>query len=68
MVHKLWQTHKWETATTEEVVAALFDDPRPANPADFAKIQRYHPQAKSIYLNLYYSGQMPECVKKINKI
>jgi hypothetical protein len=68
MVHKLWETHEWETAATEEVVAALFDDPRPTNPRDFREIEKHHSQAKSIYLNLFYSGQIPGYVKKINEL
>jgi hypothetical protein len=35
MIHSLWETHKWEDATEEEVIAALFNAPKLANPLDY---------------------------------
>ncbi|NJO93284.1 MAG: hypothetical protein HC820_00995 [Hydrococcus sp. RM1_1_31] len=68
MPHQLWETHQWEIAKEEAVVAALFDAPQSANPLDFRDIDRYHPTAKAKYLNLFYGGQIPSAIKKLHKI
>ena len=64
-MHKLWTTHNWEQASTEEVIAALFDAPSCPDPRDIAPINRYHPQAKEIYLNLFFKGNIPSSVKRL---
>lgn len=68
MIHPLWETKAWETATLDEVVSALFNPPPFLNPFDVGKINRFHPTAKGVYLNLFYEGNIPNSVKKINKV
>lgn len=68
MPHKLWNTHEWSTATEEQVIQALFDAPEFIYPFDMSEIQLHHPMAKSRYLNLFYSGQIPQEIKKLHKI
>ena len=67
-MHQLWTTHAWEQASTEEVIAALFDAPSCQDPRDMAQIDRYHPKAKEIFLNLFYKGEIPPSIKKLHKL
>ncbi len=67
-MHELWTTHQWQNATTEQVITALFDSPLDICPFDMAAITRYHPAAKTTYLNLFYQGKIPNSVKKINRV
>jgi hypothetical protein len=66
MIHQLWETKQWERATEEEVISALFNPPAFLDPSDMGKIRRYHPDVKNKYLNLFYSGSIPEWCKKLN--
>ncbi|NJO97728.1 MAG: hypothetical protein HC764_18460 [Pleurocapsa sp. CRU_1_2] len=68
MTHHLWTTQDWQNSMTETVVAALFDSPKHINPFDMAQIQHFHPSAKGIYLNLYYSGNIPRSIQNINQV
>ena len=68
MAHHLWTTQDWQNSTTETVVAALFDSPKHIDPFDIAQIKHFHPFAKDIYLNLYYSGDIPQSIQKINQV
>ena len=67
-MHQLWTTHAWEQASTEEVIATLFDTPSYLDPRDMNRIDRYHPQAKGFFLNLFYKGQIPPSIKKLHKL
>lgn len=68
MTHELWETHKWATATEEQVIQALFNAPEFIDPRDMSEIQRQHPSAKQKYLNMFYSGQIPQSVKKLHNL
>ena len=68
MTHYLWDSQDWKNADIEAVVAALFDAPRHIDPFDMAKINAFHPSAKATYLNMFYSGNMTESIKKVNKV
>ena len=67
-MNQLWNTHDWEQATLEEVIAALFDTPSLIDPKDMAQIDRYHPQAKDIFLRLFYKGEIPPSIKKLHQL
>ena len=68
MAHYLWGSNQWENATEEQVISALFDAPFFPDPSDMGQIKKFHPVAKANYLNLFYSGKIPDFVKTINKI
>jgi len=69
MAHELWTTHNWDKASEEEVIQALLNAPPDfINPSDVADIQRYHPQAKHTYLNMFYRGEIPGSVKRLHKL
>lgn len=68
MTHYLWKTQDWQNTSTETVVAALFDAPRHIDPNDLAQIKLFHPTAKNTYLNMYYLGNIPNSIKKINQV
>lgn len=66
--HYLWRSHEWESATEEQVIAALLNPPAFLGPEDMGSIKRYHPQAKAKYLNLLYSGMLPDWCKQVNRV
>ena len=68
MAHYLWTTQDWQNSTTETVIAALLDAPKHINPFDMAQIKHFHPTTKNIYLNLYYSGNIPQSIQNINQV
>ena len=68
MAHELWETHEWSIASEEQVIQALFSAPQLIDPRDMREIQLHHPTAKQKYLNMFYSGQIPQSIKKLHKL
>lgn len=66
-MHELWNTHDWQNATHEQVIAALFDSPRFLLPEDMGKIKRFHPKAIVDYQSIFYRGNIPNSVRKVRK-
>ena len=68
MIHPLWLSKDWKNAGEEDIISALLNAPQHLDPEDMVQIQRHHPQAKTKYLNLFHSGQIPHWCKIINHI
>jgi hypothetical protein len=66
-MHTLWQTHEWQQAQPEEVVAALFNAPPFVDPRDMGEIKRFHPRAIVQYQQMFYDGKIPNSVRKIRQ-
>ncbi len=67
MPHQLWETKEWQSASDEEVIAALFDCPAHLDPFDVAAIKRHKPHCVRQYHHLYYGGEIPNFVRRVHK-
>jgi hypothetical protein len=59
MVHALWESHEWKSATEEQIIQALFNAPQFINPFDMEEIKRINPAAIRKYQVLFYGGTVP---------
>lgn len=66
-MHRLWETHEWQQAEPEQVVAALFDAPAFIDPRDMGDIKKFHSRSIAQYQQMFYDGKTPESIKKVRQ-
>lgn len=69
MIDPLWDNlEAFKNASDERIIQALLHPPTQINPRFFNYLERERLHLKVKFLNIYYSGKIPEYVKKIHRL